>query len=98
MSSGSRLAVVRFSGDAGPAGIKGEAFFYGGNLRPLLGDENGFLLATPPGLAGRGVVGDALAVFDDISVEVLYVVKAFCRTNSQLSGRITRIRTVESTS
>lgn len=37
-------------------GIGTAAFFDGTPFCPRLGDENGFLLATPPGPAARGVV------------------------------------------
>ncbi len=37
----------RRSGCSGGS-VGAEAFFCGDNLRPRLGDENGFLLATPP--------------------------------------------------
>lgn len=96
--TGLRSAVVAFSDAPGPVGVRGRAFSCGGNLRPLLGEENGFLLVTPLWPPDRGVVGNALTAFDDVGVEVLCVVRVFCRTNSQLSGRITRMRTVGSTS
>ena len=60
-------------------------------------EENGFLLATTPGPADRGVVGKLSTGSDDFGVGLLLVDGEFCRINSQLSARITRIRTVEST-
>jgi len=67
------------------------AFLGGGTLCPRLGDENGFLLATPPGPASRGVVGDSGTGFDGVGVGALCVDRALCRTNSQLLGRMTKI-------
>jgi hypothetical protein len=96
--TGSRLAVVGFSDVPEPAGVGVKDFSCGGNLLPLLGEENGILLVTPLWPPGRGVVGNALTAFEDVGVEVLCVAKVFCRTNSQLSGRMTRMRTVGSTS
>ncbi len=96
--SGSRLATVGFSDVPEPAGVSVKAFSCGGNVLPLLGEENGFLLVTPLWPPGRGVVGKALTAFEDVGVEVLCGAKVFCRMNSQLSARIIRIRTLESTS
>ena len=80
------------------ASVEAEDFFRGDRLRfrARFGDENGFLLATPPGPAGRGFVGELFTGPDDVGVEVLCADKVFCRMSSQLSGRITRIRMVVS--
>ena len=59
-----------------------DPFFCDGNFRPLLREENEFLLATTPEPAGRGVVGNAATALDDVGMWVLFGVKALCRTNS----------------
>lgn len=64
-------------------------FFGGGPFCPRLRDENGFLLVTPPGPAGRGVVGDLGTGFDGVGIGALCPDRALCQTNSQSSGRIT---------
>jgi hypothetical protein len=93
---GAGSAVIEATAALGPAAsaVVLRSAVFGARL----GDENGFLLATPPGPAGRGVVGDLPIRFDDFDVGVLLVDNEFCRMNSQLSARITKIRTLESTS
>ena len=45
---------------------------------------------------GRSVVGDSLMGFEDIGAGALCPAKVLCRRNSQLSGRMTKIRVVGS--
>jgi hypothetical protein len=85
---GSGYLLVASAGDA--------ALFGGGSFFPRLGEENGFLLATPPEPAGRGGVGDSGTGFEGVGVGTLSADRALCRTNSQSSGRMTKILVVES--
>ena len=78
------------------SGVGNVGFLCRGAFCPRLGDENGFLLATPLGPAGRGVIGGLLPTFEDVSADVLYLDKALCWINSQLLGRITKIQVVKS--
>jgi len=76
--------------------VAGPPLFGGDSLCPRLGDENGFLLTTPPGAASRGVVGDSGTRFNRVEVGEFCADREFCRPNSQSSGRMTKIRVVES--
>lgn len=76
--------------------VRDVAFLGGGFFCLPFRDENGFLLATLLGPAGRGIVGDFLLEFGGVGADVLYLDKALCWINSQLLGRITRIYVVES--
>jgi hypothetical protein len=58
------------------------AFFWEDNSWPRLGDENGFLLGTPPGPGGCCGVGDSLAELDGVGAYVFYAERALWRTNS----------------
>ncbi len=72
------------------------AFFYRNSFQLQFGNKNKFLFVISLGLVGYSGIGNLLKGFNDRGIEVLYIDKAFCRINFQSSGRIVKIRTVES--
>jgi len=57
--------------------VRDPAFFGGGPFCLRLGDENGFLLVTPPGPASYSVISDSETGFKGVGIGIMCVDKAF---------------------